>query len=494
MLHRKPATITLPPPTLPLLERLVPGGSLKQKAVLCKSIRLWVTLRTLYCKLPSALALPFTYAEWHSIAIDGPGLLGDHSADTPQSIPANYWLFEIGQAETLSWQQAYCQKFNLAESEVKQRLDRLQPFARGKSTSEKFYIRKMRNDLYKLIELNCLEEETLSYHERMLRRTKGRGTAYQLCQHLPDRITDLSDLNSIPNESLISTDSLHSVDLAEIFISYHVPINGVQRFFLDLEYVVSWQRGDWVSQWQTILREKVWSQPPVPPVLLHYNSASQGNSDFRGTVYPVCIYYSRRALYLCAYGETPVGANKAMGWYNFRLDRVTKLDVLHWNNPDSKPAQIPPSLLTLHRQHKLPQPEYIQEQMENAWGFDFYQTAQPLLLRFERVFHDAYIQESERHPTFLPIDLNAPRKLSQFLGQFDLPPTELQRIQRRMEADPNDAYYRALYRPHDNNLIMRLRAWGSKVEVLLPLTLRERMRLDASATCLLYEENPHGLC
>ncbi|RMG05700.1 MAG: TIGR03985 family CRISPR-associated protein [Cyanobacteria bacterium J055] len=43
---------------------------------------------------------------------------------------------------------------------------------------------------------------------------------------------------------------------------------------------------------------------------------------------------------------------------------------------------------------------------------------------------------------------------------------------------PSDSYYLIKYRIGDNNVIMRLRAWGANVEVLFPSDLRDKMRSD----------------
>ncbi|MBE9176702.1 TIGR03985 family CRISPR-associated protein, partial [Synechocystis salina LEGE 06155] len=57
-------------------------------------------------------------------------------------------------------------------------------------------------------------------------------------------------------------------------------------------------------------------------------------------------------------------------------------------------------------------------------------------------------------------------------------------------TDPNNpthSYYRMDYRVDDNNVIMRLRAWGPNVEVLFPLQLRQRMADDSKTMATLYQ-------
>jgi CRISPR-associated protein (TIGR03985 family) len=40
---------------------------------------------------------------------------------------------------------------------------------------------------------------------------------------------------------------------------------------------------------------------------------------------------------------------------------------------------------------------------------------------------------------------------------------------------------------NDNNIVMRLRAWGPNVEVILPWHFRQRMTEDVEATYKLYK-------
>jgi CRISPR-associated protein (TIGR03985 family) len=42
-------------------------------------------------------------------------------------------------------------------------------------------------------------------------------------------------------------------------------------------------------------------------------------------VFPVCIYYFQRAVYLCGYGESP---DRNSEWYNFRLDHIEAMNSL----------------------------------------------------------------------------------------------------------------------------------------------------------------------
>jgi len=52
---------------------------------------------------------------------------------------------------------------------------------------------------------------------------------------------------------------------------------------------------------------------------------------------------------------------------------------------------------------------------------------------------------------------------------------------------PEDIYCRVNYRTDDNNVVMRLRAWGANVEVFLPWSLRSQMAKDIEDIRKLYQ-------
>lgn len=128
----------------------------------------------------------------------------------------------------------------------------------------------------------------------------------------------------------------------------------------------------------------------MPPIHITYNSARE-ETPVKSIVYPVCLYYAQRAIYLCAFGQT---LNRQGEWYNYRLDRIQHMHKLEWTNEDI------PQLILKRYPHDLPNPDYIRKQMAQAWGFDFYQRSQLMLLRFDKEFHDGYIQGTFRHDTF----------------------------------------------------------------------------------------------
>ncbi|MGB3511897.1 MAG: TIGR03985 family CRISPR-associated protein [Microcoleaceae cyanobacterium] len=253
-----------------------------------------------------------------------------------------------------------------------------------------------------------------------------------------------------------------NVDVGAIAEIYSQPIRGIQRFFLDLDYIIFSDNQDRVDDLLHKFRY-LWQQPSTPPVKLTYNSA-RINKSHKYIVYPVCIYYVRRAVYLCAFGETVESTGE---WYNYRLDRIQNLTLLQWDNPN-----IPQFLFQHYQNQTLPIPDYIQEQMGAAWGFDFYSPSQLMVLRFERDFHDRYLRNTFRHHTFQLINYQQVEKLI----QQNTPPAHQQHLLTVFKSrNRHDAYYRAYYRENDTNVKMRLRAWRPNVEILLPWQLRQKI-------------------
>nr|WP_280514241.1 TIGR03985 family CRISPR-associated protein [Anabaena cylindrica] len=250
-------------------------------------------------------------------------------------------------------------------------------------------------------------------------------------------------------------------------------MGGVQRFFFKLDYVVT--AIDEVENWQDELR-KLWSQTPVPPISLIYNSARLRES-VKCLVYPVCIYYVQRAVYLCAFGESP---DKKTDWYNFRLDRIENITPIEWKNP-----AIPKTLQQRYHQRHLPKPEEIELQMDKALGFDFYLESRLMLLRFERDYHDRYIQDTSRHETFNLISYEKAKSLIKNSEVNSEQKAELLKVMAN--RSPKDAYYSLQYRHGDNNVTMRLRAWRPKVEILLPYDLRQKVKADIIKEIGLYQ-------
>lgn len=263
--------------------------------------------------------------------------------------------------------------------------------------------------------------------------------------------------------------------IAELLVT---KINGEQRLFIHHEYVVNEDLREVSADSADRLKE-IWKIHPTPPIRITYHSAYLKQTQ-KYTVYPVCLYYYQRAYYLCAFGQRPQRTeNQApVGWYNYRLERITRLKTLSWDTPN-----LPFSQLEIINKSEKYSSNYIQQELESAYGFDFYEKADLMLLRFDTDFAQRYIDNSFRHPTFEK--LNNYQNARALIKQLELPNS--QKLLTHINQYPDAAYYTLRYRHQDNNVIMRLRAWGPKVEVIFPEELRQRMRQDIEQTWQLYQ-------
>lgn len=435
-------------PQIELLQWLA-RGSLKQN--LLRAIRLWVWLRSLYGEGQDQVLLNdnFTLADWRNAFFSSTHPKGEaipklHDSNCHCAKTTAAWLFdaETGVNED-DWKrslQAHAKIANLDEL-LQQRL-----FAVTR--------RSLQADLQILAALGWLEYREQKYHR---------------VKQLPSRPTTTTKLNH--NELHF----LNQEDLAEIAQNHAQQICGVRRFFFKLDYVSPRTTIDQVDDWQHQLR-KIWGQTPVPPIRLTYNSAKLGNV-VECLVYPVCIYYVQRAIYLCAFGQSP---DRKTNWYNYRLDRILDITPIQWTN-----SAIPQILQQRYQRATLPNPDEIEGQMSKAWGFDFYLQPQLMLLRFDREYSDRYIQYSFRHETFEAIAYQQAQRL---IRQHTPQELQQQALLKVLAArSPEDTYYRVCYRHGDNNVMMRLRAWRPKAEVLMPWDLRQSIAADIAAEFLLYQ-------
>ncbi|MGM3309662.1 TIGR03985 family CRISPR-associated protein [Anabaena sp. WFMT] len=422
-------------------------GSLKQN--LLRAVRLWVWLRSLYGEGQDHVFLEdgFTLADWKNAFFSSTHPKGEaipqfHDPNCHCAKTTADWLFDshTGLDQEI-WKRSLLSHINISNlDEILHK--RLFGVTR----------RSLQADLQILEELGWLEIREQKYHR---------------VKYLPSRpITTKHNSNELH--------FLNQEDLAEIAQNLSQKIGGVQRFFFKLDYVVA--AIDEVENWQDELR-KLWSQTPVLPISLIYNSARLKYS-VECLVYPVCIYYVQRAVYLCAFGESP---DKKTDWYNFRLDRIEDITPIEWTNP-----AIPKTLQQRYQQHNLPNPEEIEVQMDKALGFDFYLESRLMLLRFERDYHDRYIQDTSRHETFNLISYEKAKSLIKNSEVNSEQKAELLKVMAN--RSPKDAYYSLQYRHGDNNVTMRLRAWRPKVEILLPYDLRQKVKADIIKEIGLYSD------
>jgi CRISPR-associated protein (TIGR03985 family) len=281
-----------------------------------------------------------------------------------------------------------------------------------------------------------------------------------------------------PNFELEEILQLLTNDVSTIAQLLFTKINGEQRLFIHHDYVVNEDLRETSADLADRLRE-IWKETPTPPLQITYHSAYL-NQTKNYTVYPVCLYYYQRAYYLCAFGQRPqrTANQPPVGWYNYRLERITKHKKLSWDTP-----HLPFSKSDIINHPEQYNPDYIKQKLDAAYGFDFYEKSELILLRFEPDFAQRYIDNSFRHPTFEKLDSSEAAQA--LIEQLNLP--NPQQLLARIHAYPNAAYYILRYRQQDNTVIMRLRAWGSKVEVIFPDELRQRMRQDIEQTWQLYQ-------
>ncbi|MDH6056410.1 TIGR03985 family CRISPR-associated protein [Umezakia ovalisporum] len=450
-------------PQVELLQWLA-RGSLKQN--LLRAIRLWVWLRSLYGleegslygSTPERLLLnnSFTFAHWRDAFFSSTHPKGEaiphlHDQNCPCAKTTAAWLFNSNtELSEPQWRRSLITHAGVLESDVNKALEkRLFSVTR----------RSLQADLQILTDMGWLEYRAQKYH---------------CVKTLPSRPITTSSTTIINNYHREEFNFLNQEDLVAIAQNHSAKICGVQRFFCKLDYISPRHTIDKVDDWCNIL-QKIWKKTPVPPVQLTYNSASLRKS-VKCTVYPVCSYYVQRAVYLCAFGQSPDGHND---WYNYRLDRIQNIRPINWTD-----ISIPLVLQQRYQQANLPNPEDIETQMSKAWGFDFYLPPQLMLLRFDRDHHDLYIQDTVRHNTFEVISYQQAKTL---IRQHTPIPEQRQALLTILkDRSPQDAYYRVQYRHLDHDVSMRIRAWRPKAEVILPWDLRQKVAADILAEHKLY--------
>lgn len=436
-------------PTVELLQWLA-RSSLKQN--LARAIRLWAWLCFLYGDESEIHPLPpsFSYAEWRDRFFTATHPINDnlpplHDANCRCHLTTAAWLFDPGsELSKTDWLQSLTQHDSLPNNIDTILRSRLFAVTR----------RSLSEDLQILARLGWLKQQDQKYQ---------RVQSYPTRPHTP---TGLSNI-------------LVQADLAMIANNLDQQLSGYQRFFIHVDYIVPASKGDAVEDWQDALR-KIWEKSPIVPVAIAYHSAQSGQLE-NGIVYPVCIYYVQRATYLCAWGYTSDSAT-SLTWRNYRLDRIKTLRPLTWKDP-----RIPKKLYATFKAKTLPTPDYIQEQMSDAWGFDFYQPDELMVIRFDDWFDVGYVQGTMRHETFKSIPYDQVKRL------IETHVTDRQQRQAILniweKRSPHDAYYRVRYRQDDPNVLLRLRAWRPKIEILSPWSLRQKIAQEVAQEYQMYDES-----
>ncbi|HAX80738.1 MAG TPA: TIGR03985 family CRISPR-associated protein [Cyanobacteria bacterium UBA11372] len=462
------------PPSVELLQWLA-RGNLKQQ--LLQALRLWVWLHFLYGEAATKLNLPepFGYADWrdaffsetHTKGEEKPGL-HDRECFCGKTVAA--WLFGLHLNLTqLEWET--CLQEPTFASQVEQQQQQFADSLRRHHLCPDNLQKLWETRLFGLTRRALAADLSVLAELQWLKRSG----------HLYYRVSDRPFTPSAARQAdaglfTYNLDFLTQPDLAAIADNLSARLQGQQRFFLHLEYVIT--KIDRVDERQAQLRT-LWEQKVVPPILLTYWNAAQ-QTTLAAVVYPVCIYYYQRGPYLCGFGELPPGETKPLDWRNYRLDRIENIEPLSW-----EAARVPPALKQRYSTGKLPTPDEIQLAMAEAWGFDYYQPALMLLLRFDREWDDRYIRNTDRHATFAAVDYQTAGNLIRQTLKGEQREAMLKVWRAR---SPGDAYYRATYRQDDPNVMQRLRAWRPRVEILLPVELRERAAREVQQEWKLYHE------
>lgn len=450
------------PPTIQLLQWLA-RGSLKQN--LLQAVRLWVWLRLLYGPEDEQLALPntFTYADWrdrmftpkHPSTDQKPSL---HDPTCPCAKVTAAWIFAPELTDTqLQWQQHCSQPYE--QSALQQQVGEFrQALADHDQLPTNFHRLLFETRLFGATRRTLYGDLRRLSDICWLRQSEAQFAKVSTWPDYPRH--EHSGALASGQEMGFFTQP----DLAAIAENLSRSLGDHRRFFVHVDYVISRQKLDQVDDWQALLAD-LWQQSPVPPLKLLYQRAGKLAPQPLIT-YPVCIYYYRRGPYLCAYGQVPQPGTENLGWRNYRLDRISAIQALNWNDP-----AIPPELLRHYREQTLPTPEVIETAMEEAWGFDYYQPSQQLLLRFDAEWNQRYIQNTLRHTTFRQVSYE---RAGQIIRQTLSGEPQEQLLTLWRSRSTQDAYYQARYRHQDPNVRQRLRAWRPHVEVLLPWELRQR--------------------
>ena len=447
-------------PTIDVLIYFAASSGLSQPESLSKAMRLWSIVQKLYSEdfriEPSD---QFNPAQWRSIY--HPTGLPTHSI--AQALEATG--VDIG-----LWSREYGCRYPQAAEGLSVVLE-----------TDPFYVsdRTWRNDFASLAELGWLQTVGA-----------GKQRKYQLVSVLPHFMTldfavEVSTEQLIPNELTLIADPFFG------------PIQGQQRFILDIENVMSSNLSGRLS---TIVRQlkSLWQLDPVPPIRLTYQSARLYQEEYEIIAYPVCIQYCQRAPYLFAFGQTP-GTIEAqqpnlMEWYDYRLDHILKLEAIDWSDvPKSwRPKSwsglgVPPRFVD-----KTPQ--RVLNEVGQGLGFEIYRPLEKLLLRFDRYFYANYIEGTEREKLFTPITWEQAERLwkrdslRDGKAERQVPTTvSLQQLFKTRIQQQQDIFCLSEHRVGDNNVVMRMRAWGPNVEVLLPWGFRERMREDLTKSQSFYQ-------
>lgn len=441
-------------PTIDLLIYFAASGGLAQPENLAKAIRLWSIAKTLYNEDahldPSEC---FNPAQWRSTYFP--------NGISKQSIV--HTLKESG-IDVELWVKDYGQRYPRA-AELLLKVIETDAFAVGDRT--------IRNDFATLSELGWLKVVG-----------EGKQRKYQLMSVLPRSIALQIHREAVSTEQLIPNELTL---IADPFLS---PILGEQRFILDVENVMS---TDLSGRLSTIVNQlkMLWQCDPVHPIRLRYQSAKRYQEEYEVITYPVCIYYCQRAPYLFGFGQTPGTIHDEQPnlseWYDYRLDHILSFEPIGWKDVPSSWRPKAWSGVGVPPRFGDKTPQRVLNEVGAGLGFEIHRPLEKLLLRFDHYFYGNYIEGTEREKLFTVITWEQAERV--WNGDRDVPEgSSLEQLFEGRSVQKTDVFCMIDHRVGDNNVVMRMRAWGDNVEVLLPWSFRERMRDDLIKSRSFYGE------
>ena len=473
-------------PDVELLQILA-RGSLKQN--LPKAVRLWVILRSLYGDeadpVKAELGDKFTYNDWcNQFFTEFDYHKNDliptcHDCKCSCAKTMTEWLFEPSNGSNDNeWKKSFLQLYSVTAQQLNNLLN-FGIISQKKESEKQQKIRLLAKtrknfqyDFQTLVSMGWLQSEKVKSNPA---HNKFK-TQYIKVDSFPHILISVSE-EVADNQGI---ENIIQNDLADFFDDFGQEINNEQRFFLELEYIVHQQFSENLNTWRQKLKN-IWQSQPIPPIKITYVSASNfQNYQDEGEdyiVYPVCIYYSQRAPYLFAYGQTPKDSSSMkVNWYGYRLDRIKNIEELEWNLVDLPNFS--------QKICELKTPQILEEIRSEAWGFNLVQQKEILLIRFDRYYHNLYIQGTEREKLFKQISHKQAQSL---INNSEIKLEQKQQLLGSLKSrSSSDIYCRVNYR-QDYNTIMRLRSWGPKVEVFLPWDLRETMAKDIQQAWKFYQ-------
>lgn len=486
------------PPTPEILQWLS-SGQLSNR--LLRSLRVWVILNRLYGseQLADQLPQPFTYPEFSRLFF-GPDHLQCEkaSSDEIRTNCQNTSCFCQSSAQNLLFpgnSESSQSRINTLSSD--HGLD--QQDLAVTLTKPLFAIvhRALRDDLkylttqgwlrkgdprgWQTLPFDCcprpaqhLHQSSLMNHWSVEQTWQFMGLLEQISFIQPNLETIFEDLYQALMERQ-SPDSNTPEDHAAANISQ------AKRVFIHFDYAISEDSRDHTDTLQDVIMSH-WQRGEELVIQFDYRMANSGKR-VNVIVHPVCFHYLKRAKYLSAYGLDP---ERNIGWHNYRLDRIISdtFDLLDWDD-----SRVPLDLQQLYRKNALKTSIEVSDELERAWGITFYQPRQLLLIRFPKPFARWYVTDTKRHDTFEQVSLE---QIPGLVRSSSFSQSEqrqiLDLVQKTRGEKPADfAYFRAYIRSNDINLIMRLREWRPNGEVIAPLSLRERMKLEAAQELEQYE-------